>query len=142
MAIADSPRKLKVVIDTNVFVSGLHYGGRPRQVLDLLWQGEIEVYISPFILAELARVLEARLRWSSQHVEEVIEAIQASAREIEPQIRLSRIQEKEDDNRILECAVAGQADYLVTGDSKHILPLKEFQGVKIVSTAEFLRIVR
>jgi len=50
---AENRSKPKVVIDTNVFVSGLTFKGKPREVLDLVWRGDIEAYISPFILKEL-----------------------------------------------------------------------------------------
>ena len=52
---AESKSKPKVVIDTNVFVSGLTFKGKPREVLDLVWRGDIEAFISPFILRELER---------------------------------------------------------------------------------------
>lgn len=58
---------------------------------------------------------------------------------VEPEVRVSIIQEKQDDNRILECAIQARAHYLVTGDTKHILPLREYQGISICSPADFLQ---
>ena len=53
---------------------------------------------------------------------------------------MEAIVEKDSDNRILECAVEARADYLITGDTKHLLPLKRFKGVRIVLSDEFLRL--
>jgi predicted nucleic acid-binding protein len=50
------------------------------------------------------------------------------------------IKENDDDNRILECAIEGRVQYLISGDRKHLLPLKEYQGAKILSPAEFLKL--
>ena len=58
---------------------------------------------------------------------------------INPATQISIIKKKENDNRILECALKGKVDYIVTGDKKHILPLKNFQGIKIVTVAQFLK---
>ena len=131
-------QNLKVVIDTNVFVSALHFGGTPRKVLDLMWKESIEVYISPFIEEELERTLLNRCGWDKHMVDQVIESINEYAIMVEPEITISIIDAKKTDNHILECAVAGKVDYLVSGDKKHILPLKEFHEIKILSPAEFL----
>lgn len=58
---------------------------------------------------------------------------------VEPEVRVSIIQEKQDDNRILECAIQARAHYLATGNTKHILPLREYQGISICSPADFLQ---
>ena len=131
-------QNLKVVIDTNVFVSALHFGGTPRKVVDLMWKKAIEVYISPFIEEEIERVLVSRFEWDKHMVDQVINSINEYAIMVEPEVTVSIIDAKKTDNRILECAVAGKVDCLVSGDKKHILPLKEFHEIKIMSPAEFL----
>ena len=139
MHAGDKTRKPKVVIDTNVFVSGLNFSGKPRGVLDLMRKGEIGVVVSPFILEELEKVLEENFGWSRKQVEDVIERIKARALEVNPDVEVSVIEAKENDNRILECALEGKAQFIVSGDKRHILPLKEFQGIKILSPADFLK---
>jgi len=129
----------RVVIDTNVFVSGLNFPGRPREVLDLMVKGEIEVMISPFIVRELEDVLKQDFGWEEKELKEAIRRIRAKAVEVNPKIEVHIIKEKDDDNRILECALEGRAQYIISGDKRHILPLKEFKGIKILSPAEFLR---
>jgi len=134
----ESKTKPRVVIDTNVIVSGLTFKGQPREVLDLAWKGEIEVYISPFILKELTGTLKKDFGWSNEQIKDTIQRIKAKAISIRPKIKVSVVKEKDDDNRILECAIEGDVRYLISGDKKHLLPLKEYQGIKILSPAQFL----
>lgn len=138
---AESKSKPKVVIDTNVFVSGLTFKGKPREVLDLAWKGEIEVCISPFILRELEETLKKDFGWDRDQIKHAIEKIKAKTILIHPKNKVSVIKEKDDDNRILECAIEGRVQYLISGDRKHLLPLKEYQRTKILSPAEFLKVL-
>ena len=136
---AAGSRKLRVVIDTNVFISGLNFGGKPGEVLDLLIKEEMEVLVSPFILSELGSILREKFGWADEQVTRVLSLIEAKAIEVQPEQRISVIKEKDADNRILECAVAGEADYIISGDKRHILPLKEYSGIRILSPDAFLR---
>ena len=137
----DKTKKPKVVIDTNVFVSGLNFKGKPREILDLIWKEEIKVCISLFILRELEEVLEDVFGWDKERIGSTVERIKDKTIEVQPKVKISVIKEKNDDNRILECAVDGKAQYIVSGDKHHLLPLKEYQGINILSPAEFLQIM-
>jgi putative PIN family toxin of toxin-antitoxin system len=137
---AESKSKSKVVIDTNVFVSGLSFKGKPREVLDLIWRGDIEACISSFILKELEKTLKKDFSWDRDQIKHTIEKIKAKTILIQPKNKVSVIKENDDDNRILECAIEGKVQYLISGDRKHLLPLKEYQGIKILSPAEFLKL--
>ena len=130
----------KVVIDTNVIVSGLNFRGKPREILDLLRAGGVQLCISPFILEEVRVVLWEDFGWSAERIGEVVEKLKDRAILVEPQIRVSVIKGKDDDNRILECAVAADAQFIISGDKRHLLPLKQYQGIRIVSPDEFLRL--
>ena len=132
-------RRPRVVIDTNVFISGLNFAGIPSEILELLMKGEIDVFISPFIMTELERILRERFEWKTERINGVLHRIRAKTILVEPKTRVSAIKEKDDDNRILECAVEAKVEYLISGDRKHLLPLREYQGIKILSPAEFLR---
>lgn len=137
---AAGSRKLRVVMDTNVFISGLNFGGKPGEVLNLLIKEEMEVFVSPFILSELGSIIREKFGWADEQVTRVLSLIEAKAIEVQPKQRLSVIKEKDTDNRILECAVAGEADYIISGDKRHILPLKEYSGIRVLSPDAFLRI--
>jgi len=130
----------KVVLDTNVIVSALHFGGNPDKILNLANKRAVELLVSPFILDEVSRVLQRRFNWGEKEIDYALAAIKEIATLIQPVHNLSVIKEKDSDNRILECAVSGKADFIVSGDAKHILPLKEYLGIKILKPAEFLAI--
>jgi len=138
---AESKSKPKVVIDTNVFVSGLTFKGKPREVLDLIWRGDIEACISSFILKELEETLKKDFSWERDQIKHTIEKIKAKTILFQPKNKVYVIKENDDDNRILECAIEGRVQYLISGDRKHLLPLKEYQRIKILSPAEFLKVL-
>ena len=131
-------KKPKVVIDTNVFISGLIFTGKPSEVLELFIKGEIEVYISPFILKELERILRKKFEWNEKQLQKILDKIKKKAVIVQAETKISIIKAKEDDNRILECGVDGKVQYIISGDKRHILPLKNFRGIKILSPSEFL----
>lgn len=130
---------MKIVLDTNVLISALVFpGGKPDKILDRVRQGEMELVLSPFILSEFGRVLRDKFGFSKREADDSIHAVRVMARLITPNEQISVIAAKEDDNRILECAVAAQADFLVTGDKQHLLPLGTYRGVQIVAPARLL----
>ncbi len=132
--------KPRVVIDTNVIVSGLHFGGKPREVLDLFRNEIIEVCLSPFILKELRVVLKKDFEWDDLAIREVLAELETKAILIKPKIKLAVIKGKENDNRIIECAQEGAAKFIISGDKRHILPLKRFRGIRILTPGEFLKL--
>lgn len=130
---------MRVVLDTNVLVSALAFpGSKPDQILSRIRRGEIDLFISPFILSELDRVLQEKFRHTKNEAEDRVSAISAIAQLVQPTGQVKVIQAKDDDNRILECATAARADFLITGDKEHLLPLGSFQGTRIVTPADFL----
>ena len=131
-------KKPKVVIDTNVFISGLIFTGKPSEVLELFIKGEIEVYISPFILKELEGILRKKFEWNEKQLQKILDKIKKKAVIVQPETKISIIKAKKDDNRIQECGVDGRVQYIISGDKRHILPLKNFRGIKILSPSEFL----
>jgi len=132
--------KIKVVIDTNVFISAFVFGGNALEIVRLFLKDDIEVYISPFIFEEITRILREKFLWEELKIEKLLQLIGPKVNEVYPKVRVSIIKSKDDDNRILECALESKADYIISGDKRHILPLKELEGIKIVSVSEFLEI--
>jgi len=132
---------MRVVLDTNVIVSALNFPGNERRDLDLARRGRYELYLSPFILQEVSGVLVRKFRWDQERTSQAISMLSAVATIVDPQPRPSVIHRNEADNRILECAVEASADYLVTGDRQHLLPLGEHLGTKIVNSVQFLSIL-
>ena len=129
---------MRVVLDTNVIVSGLNFPGNERLVLELALRGRFELCLSPFILEEVDGVLTRKFGWSEERSYQAIRTLRDAATIIEPRQRPPVISGHPADNRILECAVEAAADYLVTGDRRHLLPLKERLGVRILNAPLFL----
>jgi putative PIN family toxin of toxin-antitoxin system len=127
----------RIVADTNVYVSALNFAGTPDGVLSLGRVGVIEVFISQPILEEIEGVLIRKFRWTIPRVREATRAIRGFAVLVQPSESVDVVHEDEPDNRILECAIAAEADAIVTGD-QHLLKLKRFRSVVIVSPREFL----
>jgi uncharacterized protein len=128
----------RVVFDTNVYISAILTPGNSREVLELARESEISLMVSEAILAELERVLRLKIHRSGSEIALILKAIRDISVFVSPAMRFSVVEEDDTDNRILECAVEGGADYIVSGDQHHLLSLKEFQGGKILSPAGFL----
>src|SRR4051812_29123006 len=107
---------LRVVYDTNVVVSGTLVPGRiPASLLSLAMHGSVQLYLSPPILAEYEEVLlRPKFGFEADAVHAFLKDLQKAAIIINPTMTLNETLE-EPDNRILECAVAARAEYLVTG---------------------------
>ena len=129
---------MRVVLDTNVIISGLNFPGNERTVLDLSRRGRIDVYLSSFILREVANVLSRKFSWEGEQVTQALAMLSNAATILEPPQLIAAIEDHEADNRILDCVVAASAEYLVTGDRRHLLPLVEYGGASIVNAPQFL----
>lgn len=130
--------KLRVVLDTNVIVSSF-WGGNPKRILETWKAGRLTLLVSFPILEEYLAVL-ARLGFSDAEVKEQgLLFLQSPATVlIHPSRHFEAIPEDPSDNRFLDCAVEGKAEAIVSGD-KHLLTLKAFQGIPILTPADFLR---
>lgn len=129
---------IRVVADTNVYVSAIVFGGTCEAILALTRAGVVELFCSQPIRRELSRVLRGTFGWTGPRVREALAEVDALASLVRPSVRLSGILRHEPDHRILECALVARADFLVTGDKRHLQPLGNFRGVSIVSPREFL----
>lgn len=139
---------MRVVVDTNTVISGIARAvGNPYQILELWRQGTIELLSSTATVTELERVLTyPRVRKLHQLGDEQIKRFVALYRtqttHIVVNFALQAVESDPDDNMIIELAVAGHARYIVTGDKKHLLPLRRYQGIEIVSPATFLLVYK
>ena len=130
----------RVVVDTNVLISALGWDAKPETCLEQVFHGQVAGYISPDMLDELTRVMDyPRFAFTDDEKQSFVEIILASFHVVEPGISLSVVDDDPDDDMVLECAVAGDADYIVSGDS-HLQALDTYQDIDIVSPAAFLDI--
>jgi len=132
---------IRVVVDTNIFVSAILFGGNSEKILNLAEENKIKLITSEEILKELKEVLQKKFRFDKKMSEMAVSNIREISMVVYPKRKLNVIKERDADNRILECAIEGKADYIVSGDKQHILPLKKFQGIKILSPTQFLKFV-
>ena len=122
----------RVVFDTNVWVSlAITPEGTCGELLCRLVTAGGEVFTSDVLLNELVRVVRRKLRYGDDEIRDLVDFVRATATIVEPKETVRVITEKDDDNRVLECAIAADADYIVSGDTKHLLPLRVFQGIPI-----------
>lgn len=129
---------MRVVLDTNVIVSALNFPGNERLVLELALRGRFELCLSRFILEEVAGVLTRKFDWDQERTAQMLQAIENASTVIDPTGLPELIGGGYADNRILDCAVDTGADYLVTSDRRHLLPMGEHRGARILNAPRFL----
>lgn len=132
---------LKVVIDTNIFVSGvLVEEGNPSLVIKV-WKRakKYQLFITEEIIQEVLKVMH-RLNVNAEIIVDWDKAIRKNAISVTPTRKIEAIKEDPSDNKFLECAIEVQADYIVTGD-KHLKKLNEFKGIKVIDARKFLDIL-
>ncbi len=133
---------IRIVADTNVYVSAIVFGRTCEEILALARSGIVGINISPAIQRELRRVLRTGFQWTEPQVRAALTEVETLTSLVYPTVKLGDIVGDDDDHRILECAVAAEAEFLVTGDKKDLLPLAVFREIRIVSPREFLDLFR
>jgi putative PIN family toxin of toxin-antitoxin system len=113
----------------------MFWRGHPYDLMKKVIDGDILLFTSLPIINEIRKVLIRDFSTPTEKVEEYVDIIVSNSVMVSPIETLEVIEADETDNRILECAVSGKADYIVSGD-KHILNLRKYSGIKIVKAAE------
>lgn len=131
---------IRVVVDTNVVVSAnLNDHGFPAAVMDLAANKIILMFVSPSILAEYKEVLSRpRLKLTPVAVEASLAVIRKTSELVKPIVSVDEAAD-EPDNRFLECADAAQADFLITGNTRHFP--KSYKSTRIVTPREFIELL-
>ena len=128
---------MKAVFDTNIFVSALAIpGGHAERAIDLVIDARVNLSISKEIIHEVLGVLAQKFAKNSEDLSRTAVFLSALGELIVPNEKLA-VLDDEPDNRILECAVTGHADVIVTGD-RAMLNLKTYQEIRILSLRQFL----
>jgi len=130
----------KVVLDTNVFISALFWKGVPYQIFKRILEGAILNFTSNQILEELRRRLLDKFKLSPEKVKEFLEIIVFNSQIVYPKKKLKIVKKDLSDNKIIECALEAKASFIISGD-EHLLEIKEYKGVKIISPKEFLLLI-
>ncbi|MEN6451467.1 MAG: putative toxin-antitoxin system toxin component, PIN family [Thermoguttaceae bacterium] len=129
---------LRVVLDSNVVISAFLFGGVPARVLDLVASGTVQGFVSLPILDEIRDVLQRpKFALSSEQAMMLVEELHDLCQIVKPTARVRAVLADPDDNMVLECAAAAKADQIVSGDA-HLLELRQWRTIRILSPAEFV----
>ncbi len=136
----------KVVIDTNVFISGVISKGIPSFLIDLWKEGKFHLLISEPIINEMIEVMHRPrikdlYKIDNQTIEELIIEIYEKAEIVRVSHPIDVIKDDPGDNKFLACALEGGADYIITGDI-HLINIKSFRNIQIVNPREFINILK
>jgi len=126
----------RAVFDTNIYLSAFTFGGKPEVLFEMARAGRIQLVVSTSILAELASILKNKFAWDDEDIRQVLRVVGRHAELVKPATRL-RVLEDDADNRVLECAVEGRTDWIISGD-RHLRNLREFKGIPIIRVSDFL----
>lgn len=130
---------IKVCLDTNIFISALLFDRKPEDILFLGSKGKILIILSPAILEEIKEVLLKKFKFPETEVKKMLKSISSITKTMVPSMQVKKLNYQKD-NKILEAALEGQVDYIITGDKKHLLPLKKFKNIPIIAPDQFLGI--
>lgn len=132
---------MRAVFDTNIFISAFVIpGGNAEEACLQAVHATFELFTSIAILTETANKLRTKFEWSDERVAKLVGSISKTATVLKTDPHLHVLTD-EADNRILECAVLSEADFIVTGD-KHLLALGHYQDTLIIRLAEFVEFVK
>ena len=128
---------MRVGADTNVYVSAIIFGGKPQAILDLAQDGQIELFISDDILAEVTRILRDKFKRSPEELRNDLLSLEAITTWVQPTEKIDAVPNDPTDNVMVECAVAARAQVIVSGDN-HLIQIDGFRGLKVQRAADFL----
>ncbi len=132
---------MQAVFDTNIFISAFVIpGGKAEEAYLQAVRATFELFTSIAILTETANKLRTKFEWSDERVAKLVGSISKTATVLKTDPHL-HVLTGEADNRILECAVLAEADFIITGD-KHLLALGHYQDTLIIRLAEFVEFVK
>lgn len=129
---------MRTVIDTNVIASAMFFGGKPRLLLEIAMSGKLEVYASEEIVVEYKETVEElQARYPGKPLHLPLAIMIAAMKLIAP-VSHVHVCRDPDDDKFIDCALDGKCMYIVSGD-KDLLSIGHYQGIEIVTVAEFLK---
>lgn len=132
--------KLLIVLDTNIFISAILYGGIPGKILELcIIQNQIDIAISPELFAELIGKLKYKFGLSKELLTELQDIFEYSLKYVLPTHTIEICRDS-DDNKIIDLAMYCNAKYIITGDND-LLELKSYKEILIIKPKDFLNLL-
>ena len=139
--IEEEKEKIRAVLDTNIYVSALFWKqGNPHRIIQKGIDEEIEIFASEEIIEELRKILKRDFNENDKLIKRQINFLLLFVDTAEINQKIEIVKEDADDNKIIECAIASNAKFIVSGDN-HLLKIRKFRDIKIVSPKEFLDIL-
>lgn len=136
MSIDTGANKVRALLDTNIIISAIGFGGKPRKILSLVLNKQIQGITSAILLAEFEDIIFKKFPLLANEFEKTNKQIRKQFKIVKPKTSLQIVKDKPD-NRVLEAAFEGKCNYIVTGD-KELLDLSSFENIKIINADEFL----
>ena len=131
---------MKVVLDTNIFISGIFWKGSSDKVITNWREGKFTLITSLEAVSEIIKVLkDFKIKLSDEMIKEWVDLIVRNSIIVEPKEKIKIVKDDPKDDIFIETAVAGNVDYIISQDN-HLLKLKEFRGIKIITPEEFNKI--
>ena len=131
-------KRLRIVLDTNVIISGILFGGIPRSILDMLISGQHDFFLSMPIIEEIRKVLNRpKFGFDNGNALLVVEELHSLCAIVKPSKSINFIIDDPADNKILECAIEPDAEIIISGGS-HLLSVGSCKGIKILSPRQFI----
>ena len=130
---------MKIIIDTNVFISGIFFTGPPYQILQSWRDGSFKLILSKEIFDEYRRVAERlSMQFKSIDIHDILDLIAINAEFFQP-IKISQnICDDPDDDKFIACALSSNSKIIITGD-KHLLKITGYKGIEIITPKAFIR---
>ena len=129
---------IRIVLDSNLLISSYVFGGKPKSVLQLIITDKVQGVTSQSLISEFLDVLRKKFKVSNTDIQRVQNEIQELFEIVYPKETLHVVRD-EDDNRVLEAAIEGNCDCIITGD-KDLLDLGKFKNIKILTADQFLSV--
>ena len=136
---------MKAVLDTNVWLSGIFWNGEASKIIEKAENENFQIFISEDILSEIINILSKESKFKNYilnlklSIEDLLRTILSISTLVEPKIKLDVVKSDPKDNIILETALEGKTEYIVTYDN-HLLNMIEFRNIKIITPGEFLKL--
>ena len=131
---------MRVVLDTNIFISGIFWRGSSNNVIINWKEGKFTLITSLEAVSEIIKVLkDFKIKLSDDMIKEWVDMIVRNSIIVEPKEKIAIVKDDAKDNIFIETAVAGNADYIISQDN-HLLKLREFRGIRIITPEEFNKI--
>jgi len=131
---------MSVTLDTNIYVSAVNYNGLPYRLLEMARAGTLQIDISDAIERELFRILREDFSWDGNRINDLSQRLRKFTNLVTPTETVRAVDDPDDD-RIVECALAGGSTHIITRD-KDLLRLGEYKGIAILNDRDYLELGR